>query len=484
MQFWRRFTFIVSVCLFVTLTSSTLLAQDAPPTDPFADRAVPDWYDDAKLGIFIHWGAYSVPAWAPLTGELDDVLAQGGWEYWFAHNPYAEWYANSMKIEGSDTAIHHAETYGADFAYDDFIPLFNGAVEAWNPAEWAELFADVGARYVVLTTKHHDGFLLWDSATPNPNAPERHASRDIVGELSEAVRAEGMRMGLYYSGGLDWTFNDPTINSFEALIGAIIQDPAYEEYATAQYRELIDRYQPSILWNDLGYPAMADLNGLFEYFYSAIPDGVVNNRFDLIGTMGLHHDFTTPEYAEEEAILLEKWESTRGLGYSFGYNQNDTDENLLSVDELVDSFVDIVSKGGNLLLNIGPNADGTISELQLSRLRGLGYWLDTNGDAIYGSDPWVRAEAQTTAGGRVRFTTREGDLYAILLDALPTLPEHDVVIEGLTVPEGAVITLLGFEGELVYAQDGDNLIVTLTDEICCAAPQPAWTLKISPAPEG
>lgn len=445
-------------------------AQDEPA---FTGRDIPDWFDDAKLGIFIHWGVYSVPAWAPTTGELEAVLEEHGWEYWFANNPYAEWYANSMKIEDSATADYHTETYGVDVTYGDFAADFNEAISAWNPDAWADLFAEAGAGYVVLTTKHHDGFLLWPSDTPNPFIEGHMASRDIVGELTEAVRERDMRMGLYYSGGIDWTFNDLTITSFETLLQAINQSEAYEQYATAHWRELIDRYQPAVLWNDLGYPAVGDLNGLFSYYYEQVPDGVINNRFDLGGETGLHYDFTTPEYAVLEDIDLNKWESTRGLGFSFGYNRNEALEDYLSSDALIVSFVDIVSKGGNLLLNVGPLADGTIPEVQAERLRDLGAWLAVNGEAIYSTDPWRRAAAETDGGVPVRFTQRDGVLYVVLLDT----PNSTTFALPLELADGTTVTALGGE-DVTWEADGEQVSITVSvwDEAF------AHAFRVDPAP--
>ncbi|MEH2236977.1 alpha-L-fucosidase [Nostoc sp.] len=462
---------------FLNLTPSTAFAQQTyePTNESLSKHEVPEWFKDAKLGIFIHWGVYSVPGWAPLTGEQNKVVAERGWEYWFQHNPYAEWYYNSMKLEGSDTYKHHRATYGENFTYDDFIPTFNAAITQWNPSQWAKLFSKVGARYVVLTTKHHDGFLLWPSKTTNQSG--RVAARDVVGELTQAVRKQGMRMGLYYSGGIDWSKQDTTVTDFNTLVAAIIQEKAYAEYANAHWHELIDRYQPSILWNDLGYP-VGQANEIMAYFYNHVPNGVVNDRFDLNGQFGLHFDFSTPEYSQLKQIEPKKWESTRGLGYSFGYNQNDTDLNMISVDELVDSFVDIVSKNGNLLLNIGPNADGSISKLQTERLLGLGKWLDVNGEAIFGSRYWIRSEDVSTQGIRVRYTTNKGNLYAVLLD---TPKSQTLTIPGLILPKNAKITMLGAKGKLEWHQCGQNLFVTLPD-MSAVKKSPAYTLKISQIP--
>ncbi|QFS51050.1 FUCA, alpha-L-fucosidase [Nostoc sphaeroides CCNUC1] len=240
---------------------------------------------------------------------------------------------------------------------------------------------------------------------------------------------------------------------------------------------MIDRYQPSILWNDLGYPT-GQANEIMSYFYNRVPDGVVNDRFDPGGQLGLHFDFSTPEYSQLTQIEPHKWESTRGLGYSFGYNQNDTDLNMISVDELVDLFVDIVSKNGNLLLNIGPKADGSISKVQLERLEGLGKWLDVNGKAIFGSRYWIRAEDLTPERIRVRYTTNKGKLYAILLDE-PTFGK--VTIPGIILPKKANITMLGVGGKLKWQQYSQNLSITLPHK-SLVKKSPAYTLEISCMP--
>lgn len=460
-----------------------------PTRRSLRQHPVPAWFHDAKLGIFVHWGLYSVPGWAPLGGTLGDVLAREGGTGWFGANPYAEWYLNSIRIPGSPSHHYHAETYGAGFAYDDLVAPFNQAIERWDPDEWADLFQRAGAGYVVLVTKHHDGFLLWPSARPNPWKEGYVARRDVVGELTRAVRARGLRMGLYYSGGLDWTFDETPIRDLADLWATIPQDPAYVEYADHHWRELIARYEPAVLWNDIGYPVAANLKSLFADYYNRVPEGLVNDRFiqTRLGPMlrnpaarrlfswgarwilthsdfslpaGNHWDFRTPEYATYGGIASRKWEATRGLGYSFGYNRNEGPDQMISVAELIRSFVDVVSKNGNLLLNVGPMADGTIPEPQRERVLGLGRWLAVNGEAILDTRPWVRAEGHTAEGVPVRFTQRDGVLYAILLDT----PAGDgVTIRSLRVGEGAIVHLLGHEGALRWVQAGPDLTIALPE---------------------
>ena len=264
------------------------------------DRTLPAWFDDAKFGIFVHWTAAAVPAFAPVSDSPFDLGATAGWEESLKRMPYVEWYQNSLSIPGSPVAEHHAATYG-EAPYDDFVREFCAGHRGWRPDLWADLFQAAGARYVVFVTKHHDGVLLWPSKTPNPVKSEWGTDRDLVGELAEAVRDRGMRFGTYYSGGLDWTFGGLPIVDLQSLIRAIPQTEDYLAYANAHWKELIERYEPCAMWNDIGYPAAADLDELFSAYYQRVPDGVINNRFDMIRqTSGqLHCDFVTPEYSTQ-----------------------------------------------------------------------------------------------------------------------------------------------------------------------------------------
>ena len=470
-----------------------------PTLESVKTHEIPNWFHDAKLGIFVHWGLYSVPAWAPLTGELGQVIAQeGGWINWFSNNPYAEWYQNSLAIGQGATYEHHVNTYGADVRYEDFAPMFNEAVRNFDAGALADAIKRAGAQYAVLTTKHHEGFLLWPSQQPNPIKPNWQLTRDVVGELTEAVRARDMRMGLYYSGGLDWTFNTHVIKDISDLFVGVPQTPEYEAYASGHFRELIARYQPSVMWNDIGYPASANLPQLFADYYNAVPEGVINDRFiqasnldpqEMMeklakGELGLptaaHYDFKTPEYTLVPDVTPHKWESCRGLGFSFGINQNDTDANMLSVQELVHSFVDIVSKNGNLLLNIGPRADGSLPDNQLKRLVGLGDWLATNGEAIYGTRPHTgatgTAEGKAMSGEQaipLRFTRKGDALYATLLG---TPRGREVVLESVRASSAATVHLLGYAASLPHEQRGEHLVVKLPTHV---EPSVAHSIRIS-----
>ncbi len=446
-----------------------------------SNRLTPTWYDDAKLGIFVHWGLYSVPGWATRPGTLDEVPDRLGWRAWFRDNAYAEWYANSLKIPGSPTAAHHRAVYG-DADYEAFVPAFNEAIRGWDPAEWAELFRRAGAGYVVLTTKHHDGFRLWPSRVPHPTLGDYQAGRDLVGELADAVRGAGLRFGTYYSGGLDWSVNPRPIEDLPDLGATVIQDPAYVAYADAHWRELMDRYGTTILWNDIAYPRHSDLEAIVETFYRQTPDGLVNDRFkdfaaDGTSTYLVPPDILTPEYTSFAETRIEKWEANRGIGYSFGYNQAEDEANFIQIDALINFFVDVVSKNGNMLLNVGPRADGSIQEGQILRLRALGKWLGVNGEAIFGTRPWQAAEGTTDAGIPIRFTNKGEALYAILLGQPKPGP---LALQGLRAGPETTVVLLGVEAPLAVEQVGDAIRITVPDRLPVA---PAYALRIAPEPE-
>ena len=420
------------------------MATRNPALKALRRHEVPAWWRDAKLGIFVHWTPASVPAFAPVDGDVGDMLMSGdpdamGW------SPYTEWYENSLRFPKSPVARHHREVYG-DREYASFVADWEAGLASWDPDEWAATFAATGARYVVLVTKHHDGYCLWPTTVENPRRPGFHCARDVVGELGEAVRAHGMRFGVYYSGGLDWTFDDRPMGTLSDMIRAIPRGD-YPAYAAAQVRELIARYRPSVLWNDIAWPAEAkELWPLFREYYDAVPDGVVNDRWmpwsPLAGAMrfgpvrkvvdagarkqatrnaGLippeppFYDVRTPEYTSFPDIQRRPWECVRGMDQSFGYNAASRPQDFLTRDDLLWSFVDMVSKNGNLLLNVGPRGfDAQIPDEQRERLRWLGDWYGANGAAVRATRPWVRPGSTTYDGVGVRYTASDETVYAIV----------------------------------------------------------------------
>jgi len=285
-------------------------------------------------------------------------------------------------------------------------------------------------------------------------------------------------MGLYYSGALDWSWNPNPIIDSESWLTNGPSEIEYMKYANNHWYELMDKFDPTILWNDIGYPPNTNVYEIFAYFYNKHPDGVINDRWlqyhksDFEHPPVRHRDFATPEYKMIPEITDYKWESTRGIGYSFGYNKMETEKDYLNQDELIRMLIDIVSKNGNLLLNLGPMADGTIPELQKKAVLGLGKWLEINGEAIYGTRPWKRAEGKTREGIDIRFTQKKDALFIHLLDK----PQgKNLTILTLTLEESKKIQLLGSNGNLTWKQVDENITVLLPEELYDSA---AFVLKI------
>jgi alpha-L-fucosidase len=231
------------------------------------------------------------------------------------------------------------------------------------------------------------------------------------------------------------------------------QSEAYGKYADAQVRELIERYQPAVLWNDIDYPKSGHALEIMADYYNAVPDGVIDDRFGV-----KHSDFTSPEYQTLNQISSTKWEECRGLGRSFGYNRAEGETETIAPDELIYLLVDIVSKNGNLLLDVGPEADGTIPEVQMERLQALGAWLKQNGEAIYGTHPWTRAEGNTADGIRVRFTRTDSAIYATLLGKPKT---NAVIVKAFSPGAGTQVFLLGSAKPLTWSQQGGDVRINL-----------------------
>jgi alpha-L-fucosidase len=423
-----------------------------PTLESLNQHPLPPWYAGAKLGIFVHWGLYSVPGWAPLNHPDHDFESTD----YIKYNPYAEWYLNVLRIPGSPTEAYHREHFGANFGYYDFAPAFNRETKKWDPDKMAAIFKAAGARYVVLTSKHHEGFTLWPSATPNPSPTlpknEQHAERDIVGDLTAAVDREGMKMGLYYSGGYDWTFNTGPIETAADYQAVKPETAAYGAYAFAQIHELMEKYHPWLLWNDIDWPKTGRGLEVEADYYNAMPEGVIDDRFGI-----KHADFTSPEYAKVDQISDKKWEECRGLGRSFGYNRAEGEAETIAPGELIALLVDIVSKNGNLLLDVGPEADGTIPPVQMERLDALGAWLRQNGEAIYDTTPWTHAESKSAEGDELRFTRKGNDLYVTVLG---TPKAGTITIPDLPSRAGVPIVQLGGNSELgAKVQDNGTRIV-------------------------
>jgi alpha-L-fucosidase len=423
----------------------------------------PDWFTRAKFGIFIHWGIYSVAAWAPVGKQ------------------YAEWYWQQMNDPNNPTYAYHEQTYGRDFAYDDFIPMFTAA--KFDPVAWARLFQQAGARYFVLTSKHHEGFCLFDSAYTDRTSVKLGPRRDLVRELFDAARsvAPGLHRGLYYSlpewynPALPWMGHAPQ----NPYTGAPLPYTGYREVAdyqrdlqVPQLKEIVTKYRPEVLWGDIGYPG-TDRSVLQLYFNQGLSTGdqvTVNNR------MGLpDYDFNTPEYAASFSLQTSTFEANRGIDpFSFGYNAATPDSAYATADDLVAHLVDIVSKNGNLLLDIGPRADGTIPEIMQQRLREIGAWLAVNGEAIYDTTYW----ANGAADGNLRFTIRPNE--AFYLHSLT--PPGSTVSTTMPVPirDTDQITMLGYHGgPLHWTRNPTGGITIDVPTAAHDAGNHVWTLKAS-----
>jgi alpha-L-fucosidase len=422
------------------------------------ERDVPTWYRDAKFGIFVHWGAYSVPAWAEPVGELGTIEKR----YWFTHNPYAEWYFNTIRIEDSPARERQNTIYGGA-PYDDFLDEWTAS--AWDPKEMVDLFRRTGAQYVVPTTKHHDGITLWDApGTGDRNTVARGPKRDIIGEFAAATRAAGLHFGTYYSGGLDWHFHKedggPVLDDVTIMERRPV-DEAYNEYAFAHVADLIEKYRPDLLWGDIEWPDAGKPDGPFsfarilEQYYAAVPEGVVNDRWGLT-----HWDFRTTEYqqgreAESDGTM---WENCRGVGFSFGYNQVEDASHYLDGPAAVRHLLDVVSRGGNFLLNVGPDEAGRIPELQVACLEGIAAWMAVNSELVHGTrpvalasasdEPWVRwtgkgnqVNALVQASGTVTLTADASKLNLGSARTIQGTPVAASAVDGgvsVVVPEASV----------------------------------------------
>jgi len=423
------------------------------------ERPTPRWFQDAKLGIFIHWGVYSVPAFAP-TRDVD-IYAR-----------YAEWYwarllAPDMEGHGAFKAFHD-RVYGPRFQYQDFAPRFTA--EMFDPAQWADLFVHSGARYVVLTSKHHDGFCLWPSAESwNWNAVDVGPHRDLAGDLVAAVRERGLKMGFYYS---LYEWHNPLYHRD--------LDRYVETHMLPQVRDLVTRYRPDVLWGDGEWEHPSQrwrATELLAWLFNDSPVGetvAINDRWGK-ETRGAHGGYYTTEYGRvhgtdaSQAVIQHPWEECRGIGHSFGYNRAETVADYLGPAQLVGLLVDTVARGGNLLLDIGPTADGRIPVIMEERLRQLGAWLAVNGEAIYGTHRWRR----TGEGETLRYTARDGAVYAIHLG----WPGRRLTLGIPKATPGTRVSLLGYDAHIHWKRSGDGIRITMPDELPVAAP--AFVFKLT-----
>lgn len=438
--------------------------QYEPNWNSIDTRPVPEWFEDAKFGIFIHWGLFSVPAWGPTDGKVYDG--------------YSEWYWKRLtepdSTTGSKFIDFHNKVYGSDFSYQDFATQFKA--EMFNPDQWAEIIENAGAKYVVLTSKHHEGFTLWPSKHSwNWNSVDIGPKRDIAGDLTKAVKNKGMHMGFYYSL-YEW---------FNPLYHENV-DKYVEQHMLPQMKDLVERYSPDILWTDgeWAYPSETWRSAEFlAWLYNDSPvkeTVVVNDRWGE-ETRSKHGDFYTTEYDlihhedAGELVIQHPWEETRGIGGSFGFNRNEQLENYESSDFFIRYLIKKVAGGGNLLLNIGPTADGRIPVIQQKILKDIGDWLKINGDAIYGTRPYEKAPPIKNESTHY-FTTQGSDLYLIVTEwsEAPIKVEVSGKIEN--------ISMLGFDGKVKYKKNKQGVVIHPPSLNPSNTPSTvAWVYKISGA---
>lgn len=442
---------LLTVLCFVLAVGA--YAQDVtyePTWESLDTRPNPQWFEDAKFGIFIHWGVYSVPSWGP-------------------KDRYAEWYWHDMQDKDGETWKFHERTYGADFQYQDFAPMFKA--ELFNPDEWADIFQRSGAKYIVLTSKHHEGFALWPSAQAwNWNSVDIGPHRDLCGDLINAVRAKGLRMGYYYS---IYEWYNPLYQSGDIERYA-------QEHMLPQLKDLVQRYKPDIVWPDGEWEATSDkwhspefLAWLFNES-EAPEDVVVNDRWGK-DTRNVHGGFATPEYGhipEGRLIDLGRFEECQGMGRSFGYNRNENADNYRSTTELLHLLIDNTSRGGNLLLDIGPTADGRIPVIMQQRLLDMGKWLDVNGEAIYGTEAW----RETREGDDIRYTTKDAAVYAICLK----WPGDTLTLTAPKTGADTKVTMLGLDDAIASEVKDGNLVIDVPALTPDKAPcQHAYVFKLT-----
>lgn len=481
-----RLLALIAVALPLTHAADSPGKRYEPKWESLDQRPMPEWYLDAKFGVFIHWGVYSVPAWGKM-GE------------------YAEWYWRNIKNtkpEAEEWRAFHRQNYGENFDYRDFAPAFTA--ELFDAKQWADLFVRSGVQYVVPTSKHHDGFALWPSAEASRtwgrpwNAVEIGPKRDLMAELADATRTRGLKFGFYYSL-YEW-FNPLWLSDKKRYV---------TEHMTPQFKDVVTRYKPSIIFSDGEWEipsAEWRSEELLAWLFNESPsrdEVVVNDRWGK-ETRHKHGGYWTTEYAAGLRDGTHAWEESRGMAFSYGLNRAERAEHYKTTRELVLVLVDLVSRGGNLLLDIGPAADGTIPPLMEERLLDIGAWLKVNGEAIYGtrfagrSCQWTEGERPNQEFGEIRvkyslleqvgqkpqdgravkqvfFTKKPGALYAITAG----WPGKELVLRGVKSPEQPVVTMMGVEGALKASRHGDTLTVVLPELGPEGAPcEHAFVLKI------
>lgn len=473
---------ILIVCLFVatflSAKSQTKTTEEKfqPTYESLQQYQVPEWYEDAKIGYWVHWGVYSVPAF------VGDHAAE-----W-----YGRWmYSNEVNGEkrGLATHNHHVATYGdpAVFGYKDFIPMFKA--EKFDANQWADLFVKGGAKWFCMMGVHHDGFCMWDSKVDSFNAMKMGPHKDLVGEIAKAVRAKGLKFGVsnhsgWNSGFFQYNFlnhGDAMDTAYQDLYGnPIIKDnkvsPSERDLNRwlARTKELSDTYKPDLYYFDwdINSPAFESrrIDFAAHYYNKAIENGQGNpgvvlnykTKAFMPGAAVLDH-----ERGKEASISPRVWQTDDCVyaGNNWGYAK---DYPVKSPKTIIHELVDIISKNGVLMLSFAPKPDGTFPEDQQQLMLSIGSWLKINGEAIYNTRPWIKygenANKTDTSSVDIRFTRNKAKtiLYAILLD----WHKDEITIKSLSSDfigskEIKSITLIGSKEKLKWSQDQTGLMIKM-----------------------
>jgi len=432
-------------------------AQYTPDWDSLDTRPLPTWYDEAKIGIFIHWGVYSVPSF------------------------YTEWFWSRWLVKQVPEVVEFMKkNYPPDFTYPDFASSFNA--EFYDPVAWAKLFQDAGAKYLVFTSKHHEGFCNWNTSLSfSWNSMALGPNRNLLGDLAVAIRENtDIKFGLYHTQGTFFhpLFEQDKANNFETN--------EYTRLVTIpELHELVETYKPEVVWSDgdwFNTTGYANATHFLAWLYNESPvkdTVVVNDRWGK-DVRGKHGDFWTikDRYNPDEK-LPHKWESGYTLDKnSWGYVRTSSIEDYLTPEEIVAWIAAIVAKGGNVLINIGPRSDGMIEPIMEERLRQMGEWLGINGEAIYGTVPWGRNQNDTITEG-VWYTSKVSGSTTTVYSIATSWPRHSRLVLGVPKPAANTeVHLLGYDKPLEYEVVDGSMFIKFPNMQDCTS-QWAWTLSFT-----
>lgn len=447
----------------------------------------PEWFEDAKFGMFIDWGLWSIPGWAEKLKEKA---------------MYPDWYELWMESD-STVRAYHKKNWGEDFRRDDFIPLFK--MKGYNPEQIVEIAKEAGMRYIVPFTKHHTGFCLWSSAFTFRDVKDRGPRKDLMAPLAKACRKQNMKFGFYFS--IDeWEYpiiaSDGTlkkrtwggnITSYTPDMewkasGKVAVKDFFKDYIIPQATEFIDKYDPDLIWYDGDWnTSLSQTNATHDiaaYFYNKAEgrkEVAINDRFGLDRegkSLWLRRgDFYCSEFMQKDKEVKEgthAWEKCRGISQSFGYNWQDTEKNVITSKQFIDMFIDIVSMGGNLLLVVNLNQDGDIPVQEKERLKNIGEWLAVNGEGIYATRRY-----KIPNEGSVAYTMAKDKkhVYAIMKE----WPGENIVLKNVQPTPNAQIKLLGTENVLEWEYCQEGIKIKLPKHMRDSRSHPcdyAWILKI------